>query len=234
MNGRNRPALRWSALGVFGEVLVTFGGLLLLLAVYQLWWTNVVADRNGGRAAHELTNQWQQDNQPSDVHAGPQDTTTPGVAFARIYIPRLRDKVWGTPILSGVSPRDLAKGIGHYPSTAMPGELGNFALAGHRATNGEPFRAIDRLIPGDEVVIETREQIFVYHLTRDKIVTPNESWVIEPVPWQPKAKPEQALITLTTCNPRWASYERWIWWGILENSFLKVETPLTEVLGDVR
>ena len=61
------------------------------------------------------------------------------------------------PVVEGVSLDDLAKGVGHYPKTVLPGEVGNFAVAGHRATHGEPFAYLDEVRKGDAVVVETQE-----------------------------------------------------------------------------
>jgi sortase A len=231
----------WGVVGVLGEVLITLGVLLLLLVAYQLWWTNVEANRAADQVAAELERSWAQPlpgddgpGEPGDGDDGPAipDGPIPGNAFARMYIPRLSDSVWGTPVVQGVTRPDLAKGIGHYITTAMPGEVGNFAVAGHRATNGEPLRDIDRLQVGDEVYVETRDTWFVYTLERDQIVRPTDTWVIAPVPWDPGAEPTQRLITVTTCHPRWASTERWIWWGTLAETIAKADEAVPEALKD--
>ena len=112
------------------------------------------------------------------------------------------------PIVQGVSLDVLATGIGHYPETVMPGEVGNFSVAGHRATNGEPFAYLDQLREGDAVVVETGTTWYTYEVTDEYIVQPTQVGVILPVPNKPEAKPRKALMTLTTCNPRWESYER--------------------------
>lgn len=224
MNGqrtprRGRRSRLWTAIGVLGEVLITIGVVMLLLVVYQLWWTNVQADRATTQAAERLTGTWQaKEAQPSQPA---QPAPTVGQAFAKMYIPRLKDKVWGIPVVEGVAPAQLSQGVGHYPGTAMPGEVGNFATAAHRATNGEPFRDIDRIKAGDTVYVETHDAWYVYALEKDKIVSPTDVWVIEPVPGKPRATPTERLITLTTCHPRWASYQRWVWWGTLEESIDK-------------
>ena len=217
----SRPSRAWAAVGVVGELLITVGVLLLLLVVYQLWWTNVEAARATDQAATALQEQWSRP--PTVTPEGEPEYEEPefGDAFALMYIPRLKDKVWGMPVVRGVGEAELARGIGHYTETAMPGEVGNFAVAAHRATNGEPFRDIDRLTVGDEVYVETRTAWYVYRLERDQIVVPTDVWVIDPVPGQPGVEPTERLITLTTCNPRWASYERWIWWGELEETIDK-------------
>jgi sortase A len=94
-------------------------------------------------------------------------------------------------------------------------------VAGHRATNGEPFATLDRVRAGDIVVAETRRRWFTYVVDRTEIVQPDATWVLDPVPGKPGATPTQPLLTLTTCNPRWASTERLIVFGHLQESRAK-------------
>ncbi len=216
-------------MGILGELLITFGILVLLFVVYQLFWTNVTAQRAAEQTAADLSSSWrapaaadEDDQTEGDRKEGDQPEgdleSRPeiGDAFALMFIPRLSDRVWGMPVLESVDLVDLARGIGHYPQSQLPGQVGNFAVAGHRATNGEPFRDIDRLlVVGDKVYVETRDHWFEYALRRDEIVSPQDAWVIQPVPWDPGATPAERLITLTTCHPRWGSTTRWIWWGDL-------------------
>jgi sortase A len=143
-----------------------------------------------------------------------------GKGFAFLHIPRL-GKNWTVPVVEGVDLPDLARGVGHYPDTARPGQIGNFAVAGHRATNGEPFATLDRMRAGDFVVAETRSRWFTYVVDRTEIVEPDSTWVLDPVPGKPGATPTQALLTLTTCNPRWASTQRLIVFGHLQESLSK-------------
>ncbi len=217
------------AVGVVGEVFITFGVLLLLLCVYQLWWTNVQSAK-ATEVARDLISQ---DFVPTAGAAAPAKGTKPAAiprptyakGFALLYIPQINDKVWRLPIIQGVGLDVLAEGAGHYPNTALPGQIGNFALAAHRATHNEPFRDIDALKPGDKVYVETKTGWYTYVLDKYKIVKPTDTWVIDPVPGKPNATPTIAQITLTTCNPRWASYERWIWWGHLTGTALKSAGP---------
>lgn len=197
-------------IGTVGEVLVTVAVILALFAVYQLWWTNVAASASERQAR----------SQAESLFAGGAPATWPdgvppiGEPFALMYIPRLKDRVWGTPVIQGVERPQLAAGIGHYPQTAMPDEPGNFAVAGHRATNGEPFADFERLRDGDKVVVRTSQSWIVYELKRDRIVTPNDVWVIKPQPFHHDPLPSDKIITLTTCHPRWTSTQRWIYWGV--------------------
>ena len=189
-----------------GELLVTAGVLLLLLVIYQLVWTNVQADRAAQSHTDDLHERWEQ-----APPTGPEFDLPirSGEAFATLHIPRLGDN-YEVPVVQGVSLTDLAEGVGHYPETALPGDVGNFSVAGHRATNGEPFALLDQLRNGDSVIVETATKWYTYKVYSEEIVQPTQIEVILPVPGDEKAEPEKALLTLTTCNPRWASYERLI------------------------
>jgi sortase A len=199
-----------------GEVLITAGLVLLLFCVYQLVWTNVEADRAQGKVSDSLRQQWsrQRAGDSPNLRLSKSDF---GKGFAFLHIPRLGKK-YSVPVVQGVSLPDLSRGVGHYPSTALPGQVGNFAVAGHRATNGEPFAHLDEVTKGDSLVVETRLTWFTYVVDKVQIVQPTDVWVIEPVPGKPNQSPTRRLITLTTCNPRWASTQRLIIFGHLTAS----------------
>jgi sortase A len=110
--------------------------------------------------------------------------------------------------------------------TAFPGNAGNFAVAGHRATHGEPFARFDLLNEGDEVVVETVDGLFTYSLVTDSKVTPEDVWVVGPRPDIDQLKslpPGSKIITLTTCDPRWSSENRWVWFGVLDSFVPRAE-----------
>lgn len=205
-----------SAVRTLGELFITAGLVLLLFCAYQLVWTNVEAHHAQHQVSNTLREQWAR-QRANDLPPGPVRLSKSdfGKGFAFLHIPRLGKK-YSVPVVQGVSLPDLARGVGHYPKTAVPGEVGNFAVAGHRATNGEPFAHLDEVKVGDSLVVETRSTWFTYVVDRIKIVEPTDSWVIEPVPGRPHAVPTRQLITLTTCNPRWASTQRLIVFGHLD------------------
>jgi len=222
---RTATTARAAARGL-GELLITAGLVLLLFVAYQLVWTNIEAERAQGRVAEQIRADWQRPPASGATGEGRAGLRAAdfGRGFAFLRIPRLgRD--YNVPVLEGVGLDVLAKGVGHYPGTAMPGKLGNFAVAGHRATNGEPFAYLDRLRPGDAIVVETRTRWLTYVVDSTRIVQPTDVWVIDPVPGKPDAVPRERLITLTTCNPRWASYERLIVFGQLEDTRPKSDGP---------
>ncbi|NHA00955.1 class E sortase [Nocardioides sp. W3-2-3] len=104
----------------------------------------------------------------------------------------------------------LARGVGHYLGTALPGQVGNFSVAGHRLTHGSAFTDIDRLRTGDVVGVRTAGSWFVYRVTAHEIVEPGALDVIAPVPDTPGATPSRALMTLTSCHPLYGSSQRYV------------------------
>jgi sortase A len=140
----------------------------------------------------------------------------PGDAIARLYIPRI-SKYW--VVVEGVDLDDIRYAPGHYPTSAMPGQVGNFSVAGHR--NPATFWDLDQVAQGDTVVVETRDSWYVYRVTENHIVTPDAVEVVAPVPNEPGVEPSQAMLTLTTCNPKFDNYQRLIVHAELERSQAK-------------
>ncbi|WP_330325733.1 class E sortase [Streptomyces pseudovenezuelae] len=206
-----KPGAAVLASRAIGEVFITTGVLMLLFVSYQLWWTNVRAHAAADREASSLQNDWASGK-------GAPGTFEPGQGFALLHIPKLDVVV---PIAEGVSNKKvLDKGmVGHYGEgalkTAMPdAKTGNFALAGHRNTHGEPFRYINKLSPGDAIVVETQDEYFVYKMTSTLPVTsPSNTSVIDPVPKGSGFTTAGRYITLTTCTPEFTSKYRLIVWG---------------------
>ncbi|WAL95707.1 class E sortase [Streptomyces sp. Je 1-369] len=141
-------------------------------------------------------------------------------AYAVLRIPRIGVRV---PVAEGVGKGGvLDKGyVGHYPRTAQPGQGGNFALAGHRNTHGEPFRHINRLRNGDEVRVETREAVYTYVVDKALARTSaHDGGVIRDVPRSDVRKGygysrAGYYLTLTTCTPEYTSKYRLVVWGKL-------------------
>ncbi len=136
-------------------------------------------------------------------------------------------KKYVVPVQQGTSDEVLAEGFGHFRGTAQPGQVGNFAIAGHRVTHGEPLRDMPSLRPGDRVVVETRTTTFTYRLDTDPndlVVDLDNVWVLDPVPHnprggvQPAQRRGQRLITLTTCAELFHTDDRMIAFGHLVKS----------------
>ncbi|HWU04829.1 MAG TPA: class E sortase [Streptomyces sp.] len=196
---------------VVGEVFITFGVLMLLFVTYQLWWTNIRADQIAGQETNRIQDDWANGERSPGAFE-------PGQGFAIIHIPEL-DVV--APIAEGIDKEKvLDRGmIGHYAEgtlkTAMPSaKQGNFAVAGHRNTHGEPFRYINRLKPGDPIVVETQDAYYTYEMSSILPQTsPSNVAVIDEVPPGSGFTGPGRYITLTTCTPEFTSTYRMIVWG---------------------
>lgn len=137
--------------------------------------------------------------------------TPPGHAVALLRIPKFGAD-FEQPVLAGTDQPTLKRGLGWYAGSAAPGEVGNFAVAGHRGSKG-PFAPIMELAVGDQVIVETRTAVYTYELTNnpaDLTVKDTETWVLQPVPGRPEVKPTEALLTLTTCQDLFHSDDRTI------------------------
>lgn len=224
-------------LGVTGETLVTLGVVIGLFVAWELWWTDIGANRAQADIVANLN--W--DATPSPTASGTPgpspSITNPDIVypinaprfskrtdappvlaepahattFATMYVPR-----WGydyvRPISQGTDKKGVLDplGIGHYNGTAMPGGLGNFSVAAHRTTYGKPFSAIEEIQVGDAVVIRTEGVWYVYRVTATEIVRPSNVGVIAPVPDQPGVDANGRYLTMTTCHPKYSASRRYV------------------------
>jgi len=211
-----------SMLGAVGRVLVVTGILLLLFVAYQLWGTGIYQARAQDNLRSQFEQTLERERAPSTTTPAaptstlpPGATTTlapltvppPGDALGIIAIPRLGvNQIF----VEGVDVADLRKGPGHYPSTQLPGHEGNSAIAGHRTTYGAPFGDLDQLAPGDKIDIATVQGKFTYKVTEKRVVDPNEVSVLDPIPDPARAGHDLAMLTLTTCNPKYSAAQRLI------------------------
>mgnify|MGYP000051713666 CR=1 FL=1 len=146
------------------------------------------------------------------VQAPPAEVPKEGDPEGKIEIPAigLRSKTF----VEGVAKADLRKGPGHYPSTPLPGNPGNAAIAGHRTTYGAPFNRIDELKPGDQIITYTLQGKFVYEVLESPVerragdeggtwgpgwfaVKPNDVSVLAPT--------DDNRLTLTACHPKYSA-----------------------------
>jgi sortase A len=211
---RGRGGLFWT-----GLVLVLAGVVLLGYVAWQLLGTDVVAHHEQRRIVERTERQWSRD--ATTTLERRRDRS--GTADALVRIPRFgRDYV--VPVQVGVSDAVLAKGYGHFAHTARPGQVGNYALAAHRVTHGEPLRHMPDLRPGDKVLVQTRDHTYTYRLDTDPnrlVVGFRDVWVIDPLPRnphggvQPAQRPGQRLLTLSTCSELFHTDSRMVVFGHL-------------------
>jgi sortase A len=205
---------RRGALRAVGVLLVLAGLVIVAVVGWQLWGTTYVSHRRQAETVDDLHQAWRDGaNQVKTEH---------GTATAVVLIPDFGDD-FEVPLLEGTSDDVLATGFGHLPGTAGPGETGNFAIAGHRITHGEPLRNMPDLDAGDQVLVETADEVYVYELDTggDDLEVPlTAEWVLQPHPVNPDADgvgPGTApqLLTLTTCADLFHSDERLVAFGHL-------------------
>lgn len=234
---RPRRRLINIAVGIFGELILTCGVILLLFVCYELWWTNVVADSKQGEAVQRFLQEFPVPLNPTPLadYGPPVASAAPGhgKTIGIMYIPRFGAS-YTRPIVEGIGPDVLdSLGLGHYPSTAMPGAVGNFVVAGHRQTHGAVLDNIHTLVPGDRIYVQTPEGYYIYVFRNNQIVLPDRSDVLLPVPTRPGTEPRESILTMTSCNPRFGSEERIIAYSVLESWQPVAAGPPAEIAAQV-
>lgn len=112
-----------------------------------------------------------------------------------------------SPVFEGDSESVLSRGPGHTPGTGLPGQPGNVVIPGHRTLSPRPFHDIDKLQPGDEMILTTPSGRYVYRMTSSTIVAPEGVWITAPTP--------DATITIYACHPKGSDRQRYVVFGRL-------------------
>jgi sortase A len=219
-----RPTLRFVA-----SVLITSGVLMLLDAVLTVTWQEPVSAFIAGRQQAALGDQLDRapaffnrfGNAPSKPKNVPKRVKRlaaawrrhvhEGDAIGRIEMPSIGRKyavVQGTDLIS------LRNGPGHYPKTPLPGEGGTIGIAGHRTTYGAPFRTINDLKPGDQIVMDMPYGRLVYKFEKQQIVPPDALWITDRVPGKER-------LVLSACHPLYSASHRIVVFARLESERLK-------------
>lgn len=134
---------------------------------------------------------------PTPIAPPGPDEVDPEVFMGTMEIPAL---MMSSPIYEGITDPTFDRGVGWWPGTARPGEPGNVVLGGHRTSTPRPFRYLEKLVPGDEIVFTVDGGEFVYRVTRTEVVTPDAMWIVDQTP--------AATATLFACHPPGSIKER--------------------------
>lgn len=200
--------------------LIAAGLAVLAWVAWQFWGTNWQSERRQGEVLSALDDGW---TDGQDVVR-----TDFGNASAILRIPRF-GKDFEVPVLEGSTDEVLAAGVGHMEDTAQAGAQGNYVLAGHRVTHGEPFADLPSLEPGDEVIVMTRAATYTYVLDtggEDLVIPFTETWVLDESPVNPRegetqppaeidGVPNDHIITLLTCSEIFHTDNRSVLFGHL-------------------
>ena len=228
-----------------GQLLITLGIVILLFVVYELWVTGLYTKAQQHKLLDRITQDWLGQKGLGEISTqNPRVAHIPlGSGIAVLRIPRF-GKGYHMVIVEGTGYSDLQKGPGHYPGTAFPGQVGNFAVAGHRTTYDAPFNRIDTIRRGDAIVLETKTMWFTYRaedtpaakgyprVPYQEIVSPSDVAVAYPVPDQPNqdAKPRLKMLTFTSCNPKYSAAQRIVVHAVLTQAMHKVAGVLPQAL----
>lgn len=242
-----RPRRRVSVVGVIGELLITVGVVALLFVTWQMWIGDMIIGAQKQAEASALSQQWAQEREsapPAAPEPTPSETDDPAVVpvreapdhgtdFGIMYVPRFGEN-WQFTITAGVTRPDiLDQGhIGHYPDTAMPGEVGNTVYAAHRWTSGQPFDPIDKLVVGDAIVIETPDGWYTYRFRTLEYVQASQVDVLLPVPQQADVSTDGQYLTLTSCAPKLNMLERIIAYAVFEDFTPGAVGPPASLTGE--
>ena len=137
----------------------------------------------------------------------------PIVEIGTIEIPRIG---LVHPVYEGVWLTVIDHGPGHWPGSAEPGGYGNSVLAGHRVTHSRPFRDVDQLVVGDQIIVTTEHGRFVYEMTGTEVVDPGGMHIIDQAPGH--------TVTLFACHPPGSAAYRYVVYGELVSEPLEVLT----------
>lgn len=237
-SGSPRPRL--SVVGVLGELLITAGVFVLLFIGWQQWLNNVIV-------GNQLYGQSVQQSQTWNKAEGPAKAAIPGAPpvmtaaipnaqrFATLIVPRFGSSFY-RPIAQGIGVSDVLNKaeVGHYPTSQMPGAVGNFAVASHRTSYGANFGHINDLQVGDHIFVETADGWYQYSFRNLQYVRPTGIGVLDPVPEQAGIQPTDRMMTLTSCNPLFSAAERIIAYGSFDKFFPRADGPPVEIAATVK
>jgi sortase A len=190
-----------------GKVMLITGITLILLALMSvagiysyIYYTNRVASQAQAQLIQEF----------EDAPPPPRKVLQPGDVVGIIKIPKLGLEAAMVELASLDDTENLKRGPGHLPMTAYPGAPGNTVIAGHRTTYGAPFKFINELAFGDQIILETAEGTFTYQVYETRIVLPTDLTVLD--------QSGEPKVSLAACHPWYSAAQRIIVTGRLVTS----------------
>lgn len=221
---------------VFGELLLTAGVIIGGFVGWQYYLSDALMGAEQQEAASSFASTITTNDGVYDGELrtdAPPEEPRPELYqdYAVLHVPALGDlqRVIG----EGAVPYVIDQGLGRYEESALPGEAGNLAIAGHRDGLGGPFTDLDHLVVGDRFYVQTGEAWYVYEYRNSSYVPPSQIEVVAPVPDLPGVSAEDHYITLTTCHPHWSDASRLISYGVFVG-WVPQEEGMPSELADFR
>jgi sortase A len=235
---RRRAPARTTFTSVLGELLLTAGVVVLLFVAWQMWIGDIIIGAQSNNEGKAVSQEWAQlpvpeappavEEQDGGIWYEPPLLEHPqnGTKFAQMLIPRFGSD-YNVAVAGGTSrPVTLDNGwIGVYDQSVMPGQVGNFSMAGHRTTWGAPLNRMDKLRLDDAIVVETPEGWYTYRFRTLEYVTPDQVDVLLDVPQIPGAATGERYMTLTACSPLYSLAERIVGYAVFEGFQPRAEGP---------
>lgn len=189
---------------IFGIILILIGAIVIAVALFMRYDANNKQKKR--ITAFEKTIEQLDKNPSTKASSETQPEKDVNGTIGIMTIPKIDLKV---ALSEGVDMATLKYAVGHFPGTAMPGQKGNFCVAGHRSyTYNEAFNRLDEVKIGDEIITKTTKGEFKYKVNEIKVVEPSQTSVLD--------KTDDATITLVTCTPIRVATHRLIVKGKLE------------------
>lgn len=198
------------------------GGVLALIGICGIaWWTLSVFGSGGEQdslaaEATQVERVWDEAPAKGTVKIEEPDDYKPGDVVGVLKVPAWGEKA-SFLIVNGTRDEDLRRGVGKYPESVSPGQVGNLAIAGHRSGSVQPFRRLLDLKEGEKVIVRTKQATYTYKVTsratKTTLKAADGGWVVHN-PEVDEAK-TKATITLTTCTHLYRSDDRSVLFGEL-------------------
>jgi sortase A len=237
-----RPRGRVSVVGVLGELLITAGVLVLAFLGWQQYLDDLIVGHQLYGSSTQQESQWDKSAAKATVPKAADPAAPPVMAsdipnaqrFALLIVPRFGAD-YSRPIAQGVGAKDVLNhfNLGHYPTTQMPGAIGNFAIASHRKAYGGNLEHINELKVGDHIFVATQDGWYQYEFRNLHYVQSTAVQILDPVPEQPGLQATDRMITLQSCNPFFSTAERIIAYGSFDKFYPRADGPPAEIAATV-
>jgi sortase A len=183
-----------SKIKILGGTFILIGILVISYALGAKYWTENKQNNMINNYEKRIQNTKHENKENKENKENNKVSQVNSIDYGTIgilVIPKIDLKV---AIGEGADLKTLKYAVGHFKNTAMPGQVGNFCVAGHRSyTFGEYFNRLGEIKIGDEILVETIKGNYKYKVYNTQVVLPTDTEVLNPT--------QDATMTLVTCTP---------------------------------